>query len=97
MMETDPGKPGWGLVPWHWNSDTNNVLVVRPDGKDLAVDEVRLMCYFARRKLQPMFEDALGAGWVPRTKQEVLDCITWENMMKCKDEMVKSVNTDVAH
>lgn len=97
MMETDSGNPGWGWAPLYWNSNIGNVLAIRPDGKDLAVHDVRLMCYFARRKLQPMFEDALGAGWVPRTKQEVLDFITWENMMKCKDEIVDSDDTDIAH
>lgn len=97
MMETDFGNPGWGWAPPYWNSDIGNVLAVRPDGKDLAVHDVRLMCYFVRRKLQPMFEDALGSGWVPRTKQEVLDFITWENMMKCRDEIVESDDTDVAH
>ncbi|KAI9642996.1 hypothetical protein NHQ30_008730 [Ciborinia camelliae] len=66
--------------------DLGNVLATRVDGKDLAVDDVRMMCEFTRRKLQPMFEDSMGAGLVSRTKQEVLDYITWENMIKFNDE-----------
>jgi len=89
MMETEPGKPDWGWAPPYWNMYLGNVLAVRADDKDLAVDDVRMMCYFTRRKLRPMFEDALGSGFVPRTKQEVLDFITWENMARCRDEMVE--------
>lgn len=89
MIETDPAKPGWGLVRPYWNMDFGNVLAVRLDDKDLALDDVKVMCYFAQQRLQPMFEDALGAGYVQRTKQEVLNFITWENMMKCRDEMIK--------
>lgn len=87
MMETDPDKPGWGWAPLYWNLDLGNVLAVRVDDKDLTVDDVRMMCHFTRRKLQPMFEDTMGTGRVPRTKQEVLDFITWENMVKVRDEV----------
>lgn len=90
MMETDPEKPDWGWAPLYWNMDLGNVLAIRADDEDLAVDDVRMMCYFSRKKLQPMFEDALGAGYVARTKQEVLNFITWDNMMKCTDEMAES-------
>ena len=41
-----------------------------------------------------MFEDALGAGLVSRTRQEVLDFIIWENMMKCWDEALGSSERD---
>ena len=65
----------------HWRKQKHDraVLAVRSDDKDLAIDDVRMMCCFARRKLQPMFEDALGGGYVQRTKKEVLDFITWGN------------------
>ncbi|KAF7866920.1 hypothetical protein EAF04_005761 [Stromatinia cepivora] len=85
----DPKNSPWGWAPLYWSSDLGNVLATREDGKDLAVDEVRMMCEFARRKLQPMFEDSLGGGFVSRTKQEVLDFITWENMVKFNDEMAE--------
>lgn len=51
-----------------------------------------MMCYFARRKLQPMFEDALSAGYVQQTDQEVLDSIPWENMVKVRDEMHEDID-----
>ena len=89
MMQTDLKDPGWGWAPLYWNLDLGNVLVVREDGKDLAVDNIRTICCFIRRKLQPMFEDALGGGYVSRTKQEVLDFISWENMMKCREAMLE--------
>lgn len=98
MMETDPEKPGWGWAPLDWNLDLGNVLAVRLDDKDLAVADVRIICYFVRQKLQPMFEDAMGAGYVSRTKQEVLNFITWENMVKCRDEIVEeSGGSDLLH
>lgn len=81
MMEADPKKSDWGWSPRYWNGDLGNVLAVRADEKDLAVDDVKMMCYFARNKLQPMSEDAMGSGIVVRTKQEVLDFVTWRNMM----------------
>jgi hypothetical protein len=68
------------------------------DDKDLAVDDVRVMCHFARQKLQPMFEDAMDAGYVLRTKQEVLYFITRDNMLKCRYEMIeKSGDPDLLH
>jgi hypothetical protein len=89
MMETDPKNPRWGGVPPYWNTDLGNVLAVRDDDKDLTVEDIKMVCYFARLKLQPMFEDALGAGTIQRTKQEVLDFATWENMVACANEMAK--------
>lgn len=98
MIETDPEKPGWGWAPPYWNTDLGNVLAVRIDDKDLAVDDVRVMCHFARQKLQPMFEDAMDAGYVLRTKQEVLYFITRDNMLKCRYEMIeKSGDPDLLH
>ncbi|KAL9099992.1 MAG: hypothetical protein Q9163_004573 [Psora crenata] len=82
MMETDLKNPGWGFAPRYWNTDLGNVLAVRLDDKDLDVDDVKIMCYFARRKLQRLFEDALGGGYVQRTKEDVRNFITRENMME---------------
>jgi len=82
----------------NWILDLGNVLAVRADDKDLAIDDVRMMCYFARQKLRPMFEDATGAGLVQRTKREVLNFITRDNMMKCRDEMIeKSGDPELLH
>ncbi len=94
MMETDPGRESWGWAPLHWSIDIGNVLVIRADNSDLDVDELRLICYFIRRKLRPMFEDALGAGAVARTRDEVLNFINAENMEKCKAEVTKDRSID---
>ncbi|KAL7784097.1 hypothetical protein V8C37DRAFT_396383 [Trichoderma ceciliae] len=91
MIETNLKNSGWGWVLPPWNIGAGNVVAVRQDGKDLALDDIRLMCFFARRKLQPLFEDAVGCGLVSRTKQEVLKFITRENMMKCKDEAMRDM------
>ncbi|KAI4860214.1 hypothetical protein F4820DRAFT_437501 [Hypoxylon rubiginosum] len=89
MMGADPDKPDWGWAPLYWNIDLGNVLAVREDGRDLDLDDMRAMCYFARKKLQPMMEDAMGLGLVRRTKREVLGFITRENMEKCRGEMLE--------
>jgi hypothetical protein len=86
MMGADPKKDDWGWAPLYWNTEIGNVLVIYDDKTDLLVEELRLMCYFVRRKLQPMFEDAMGMGLVSRTKGEVLKFITRENMEKFKKE-----------
>ncbi|KAJ6009386.1 hypothetical protein N7522_004402 [Penicillium canescens] len=59
MMVTDPSKDEWGWVPMYWNSNIGNVWAVCEDGRDLAVKDVAMMCHFARRKLQCMFEDLM--------------------------------------
>jgi len=82
MMETDPSRPGWGFAPINWNFEIGNVLAIRVDGKDLAIEDLRAMCHFIRKKLVSMFEDAGSYGSVQRTKQEVLDFVTWDNMVK---------------
>jgi len=89
IVEVDLDKLSLGMTPLHWTMDIGNVLAVRDNGKYLAVDDVKAMCQFATQILQPMFEDALGGGFILWTKQEVLDFFTWENMAKCWDEMVE--------
>lgn len=53
-----------------------NVLAICDDRTDLLLVDLRLMCYFVRRKLQHMFEDAMGEGLVSRTKEKFLELIT---------------------
>lgn len=81
MMGTNPTRDDWGWVPASWNRDIGNVWAVRADGIDLSVDDVAMMCHFARHKLQRMFEDEMESE-LPNTesRQRVLDFITWENM-----------------
>lgn len=89
MVGVDPTKSDWGWAPLHWNLDIGNVLIVYDDKSDLVVEDLRLMCYFARIVLQPMFEDSMGGGLVSRTKEDVLRFITRENMEKFKEEAAK--------
>lgn len=84
MMETDSSKDEWGWAPMYWNSEIGNVWAVRKDARDLSVDDVAMMCHFARRKLQRMFEDVMESSLVSR--QGVLDFITWNNMVTHWDE-----------
>lgn len=59
-----------------------NVFVLREDGNDLNVHDVEMMCHFARYNLQRMFEDTLDSDPSSRARQQVLDFITWDNMVK---------------
>ncbi|KAL4962166.1 uncharacterized protein BDV14DRAFT_179123 [Aspergillus stella-maris] len=86
MMETDSSKDEWGWAPMYWNSDIGNVWAVRKDGQDLTVDDVEMMCHFARRKLQLMFGKVLESGSSVSSRQRVLDYITWDNMVTHWDE-----------
>lgn len=86
MMETDSSKDEWGWAPMYWNSEIGNVWAVREDGRDLAVDDVAMMCHFARRRLQRMFEDVMESGSSLVSRQRVLDFITWDNMVTHWDE-----------
>lgn len=87
FQEPDVKKPDWGWAPLHWQSDIGDVLLVNANGGDLSVEDAELLCRFCQRKLQPLFEDALGAGLVRRTKKEVVDFITAENMQAYRKEL----------
>ncbi|KAH6848436.1 hypothetical protein B0I37DRAFT_391940 [Chaetomium sp. MPI-CAGE-AT-0009] len=84
MMETDTKGSHWGFAPLYWNTDLGNVLVIREDEKDFSVNDLGAICRFVRKRLLPMFEDAAGFGNVERTKQEVLEFITAENLENFK-------------
>jgi hypothetical protein len=81
MMETDASKKEWGWAPRYWDSEIGNVWAVREDGQDLAANYVAMMCHFARRKLQGMFEDVMESGSSLVSRQRVSDFITWNNMV----------------
>lgn len=87
MMETDITNQNRGFAPFFWDIELGNVLAIRADGKHLDVNYLEIMSYFARYKLQTMFEDAMGAGRVGRTKHEVLEFANWENMRACESEI----------
>jgi len=85
MMETDTKSSSWGFAPLYWNTQLGNVLVVRDDGKDLDVDHLGAICRFVRKRLLPMFEESDGFGSVQRTRKEVLEFITADNLEKFKE------------
>lgn len=96
MMEARIGKSGWGWTPKTWIlTDPGKVVAVREDGENLTVDEVSLMCAFARQKLQPMFEDGLGGGLVQRTQQGVVNYICRENMLAFGKARAEEPDQDV--
>lgn len=88
MMSIDLHEEGWGWAPFYWQNENGNVTAAREDGGDLDHEDLRLMCYFVREKLQPMMEDAMGVGDVPRTKEEVVNFITRQNMERYRGEAV---------
>lgn len=88
FMNPNIDSPWWGWAPLCWQCGIGDVLLIRADDNDLSVDDAELLCRFCEWKLQPMFEDALGAGWVQRSKQEVVDFITRENMEKFREELM---------
>lgn len=82
----DPMRTKWGWAPSCWRTNMGNVLAARADGKDLAIDDFKMMCKFARRKLQSMFENSRDGSDGLTIRQEALDMITWENMVKFNEE-----------
>lgn len=87
MMEIDPERSGWAFAPLYWNTSLGNVLVVREDDKDLSVDDLGAICGFVGKRLLPMMDDALGYREMERTRQEVLDFMTAENLDRFKERM----------
>ncbi|BCS19476.1 uncharacterized protein APUU_12304S [Aspergillus puulaauensis] len=81
MLETDPFHEWWGWAPMYWNRRIGNVCAVREDGEDLSMDDVAMMCYFVRRKLQPMFEEVLESDTSVESRRGALDFVTRDNMV----------------
>jgi MYND finger len=86
MMGINPSKDNWGWAPMDWDREIGNVWAVRKDGRDLAVEDVAMMCHFARHKLQRMFEDVMESGSSLESRQRASDFITWDNMVSHWDE-----------
>ncbi|RJE17541.1 hypothetical protein PHISCL_10121 [Aspergillus sclerotialis] len=86
MVETDPSSESWGWASLYWNSEIGNVWAVREDGRDLSVDDVAMMCCFARRKMQRMFEDVMESGSRLEDRRRIVELITWENMVAYWEE-----------
>ena len=76
-QNTDDSSGGWwGLAPMEWQDDVRSVLVVRSDGRDVTVQQVEALCHFCQFKMQPLFENAHGAGLVSMSRAEVLGYLT---------------------
>ena len=50
-----------------WQSEVDSVLVVHSDGQDIITQQVEALCEFYQLKMQPLFENGLGAGLVKKT------------------------------
>ncbi|KAK3348690.1 hypothetical protein B0T25DRAFT_546283 [Lasiosphaeria hispida] len=98
MTEIRPENGGWGYSSAPWVGDVGNVVVVREDGKDLEIEDLRLMALFLLQRVKPKMIGALSAGSVSLAKKrEVLKFITRENMLKFKDELHASGNPGVSY
>ncbi|OJJ52854.1 hypothetical protein ASPSYDRAFT_73415 [Aspergillus sydowii CBS 593.65] len=98
MLMLNPERKDWGMPSSHWALNIGNVFVVRDDGKNLKVEDVEMICYFARFKVHPMFqriaqeicelesadadEDEDEDVPIVGPKQKALECINWENMVQ---------------
>jgi hypothetical protein len=71
-LNADVNSEEWGWAPPHWQNKVGSVMVVRKDGKDLTPHQVESLAYYCQFKLQPVFEDSIGAGCVDRTREEVV-------------------------
>ncbi|KAL1970693.1 hypothetical protein VTN77DRAFT_4337 [Rasamsonia byssochlamydoides] len=89
FLEPRLDNSDWGFAPMYWQSEIGDVLLVRIDQQDLTVQQAKVLCYFCEKKLRPLFEDALGGGFVQRTRQEVVDLITPENLNRYQEELVQ--------
>lgn len=81
FLNPDPTSIEFGWSPSHWQSDLGNVLLVREDGEDLAVNLAETFCRWCEWKLYPKFEAALGLfGNETVQRKQVIEEITRENM-----------------
>jgi hypothetical protein len=75
-MDADPKSQSWGWAPMEWKTEVGSVILVRADGKAITPKHVDALCHYCQFKLQPVFEDSLGAGFVERTREDVLGFMT---------------------
>lgn len=80
----------FGMAPFYWQKNIGNVLVLRADGKDLSSDDVAMMSHFAQHKVSPMIYETIevleSLDEKVEERKEVVDFITWENMVKYWEE-----------
>jgi hypothetical protein len=75
-LDANPKSESWGWAPREWQNDVGSVIVVRADRKPISPKQVEALCYYCQFKLQPLFEDSMGAGYVQRTREEVMGYMT---------------------
>lgn len=61
-------------------------VIVRADRKLITSHQVAALCHYAQFKLQPLFEDSMGAGFVQRTREEVMGHMTREKFQAFFDQ-----------
>jgi len=71
-LNADIKSEQWAWAPPQWQSDVGSVMVVRKDDKDLTPKQAEALTYYCQFKLQPVFEDSIGAGYVKRTREDVV-------------------------
>ena len=61
-----------------WRMKFGTVHLARTDGVDLSALDTTILCAFAQKQMQPLFEDSLGGEEQGRNKSEVLSYMTPE-------------------
>ena len=77
----------WGWAPMKWQNNVGNVLVVRNDNQDVSVQQVEALCHFCEFKMQPLFANVTGGGFVQMSRAEVLGYLTPEGFKEYFAEM----------
>ena len=78
-----------------WQNNVGNVLVVRSDGQDVTTRQVEALSRFCQFKMQPLFENALGGGFVEMTREEVMRYLAprvFEEFMENMEEFMKNLD-----
>ncbi|CAM6096834.1 unnamed protein product [Calypogeia fissa] len=76
-LDLDPQSSKFGWIPRpQWDERVGSVLAVRVDRKALSSHHMEALCHFCQFKLQPLIEDSFGAGFVKRTRDEVMQEMT---------------------
>ena len=94
-LVADPSDNWWGWAPMSWQNNVGNVLVVRSDGQDVTTRQVEALSRFCQFKMQPLFENALGGGFVEMTREEVMRYLAprvFEEFMENMEEFMKNLD-----
>lgn len=88
MMATSGRDFGWAHPDWL--SSVGSVLVIRGDGKDLDIEDLKAICAFTNKKILPTLEDASAscremdededADAIEQIRDRAVEHIKWENL-----------------